>query len=238
MLSRLCLVILMLIGGMAVKAQGEDTRWALNYNAGVFLSPVLTSNPQGVNTGRGSSAFSVSGEYYLPKRWNVLAGYHRTELSYGNADRTMEGLLLGMKKYFVNPDLFVQPYVGAGMQVNWGDHKVYESFNSELFSRHQQTRNPRMSFQPSVGAELYIFSSVAFVMEYNFVMGVNSKTDLTITDNGYRYSMADNGMYHYLGLGVKITFPFRFTSNDGRLLGGTIAELIIDALDRSINSRY
>lgn len=234
---RLTLIIPMLMCVWLLPAQ-EDTRWSLSYQGGVLISPVLTSNPERVGIGRGSSGFSVHGEYYLPKRWNIQAGYFRTEVDYGDADRTMEGLLLGAKKYFVNPTLFVQPYIGAGMQLNWGEHRLCESYDSERFRRFQQTRNPRISFMPGIGAEFYIFSSVAFVAEYNFVMGINSKTKLDIMNNGYSYSMADKGMYHYLGLGVKITFPVRFSSDDGQLLGNTIVELIMDALDRRINSRY
>lgn len=234
--NRFCLIIVMVIVGLVVHAQ-EDARWSLNYNGGVMINPVLTSNPKGINPGRGSSGFSVNGEYYLPKRWNAKAGYYRMNLDYGDASRTMEGLVLGAKKYFVNPRLFVQPYLGAGFQLNWGKHKEYGLFESESFRRLQRTRNPHLSFVPEVGAEFYIFSSVAFVVEYNFVMGIDSRTNLTITRNGYSYTMADKGMYHYLGLGMKITFPFRFTSEDGKGLGEIFLNVLSDALDRSINNR-
>lgn len=236
MLYRLCLVVVMIMSGFAANAQ-EDARWSLSYDGGVLINPVLTSNPKGVGLGRGSSGFSVSGEYYLPKRWNAKAGYFRMNMDYGDADRTMEGLHLGAKKYFVNPEIFIQPYVGAGVQLNWGEHKENELYESESFRRLQQTRNPRFSFVPAVGAELYIFSSVAFVIDYNFVMGINSQTNLDITCDGYSYKMADKGMYHYLGLGVKITFPFRFTSEDGKGLGEFFLNVLTEALDRNINDR-
>lgn len=216
----------------------EDARWALRYTGGVFIHPVLTENPKNVDIGRGSSGFSVTGEYYLPKRWNIQAGYYRAELDYGDADRTMEGLSLGAKKYFVNPRIFAQPYLGAGMQLNWGEHRTLNLFENEYLKKMQQTRNPRISFMPTVGAEFYIFSSVAFVVEYNFVMGLNSSTHLDVAGNGYSYSLGDKGMYHYIGLGVKVTFPFRFTSDDGRTLGGIIMETIFSIIDRKIDERY
>ena len=66
----------------------EETKrkWALSYKASPWVRPVLTDNPSDKSLGRGFSAFSVMGEYYLPKKITAEAGYFRTELSYGGPE--------------------------------------------------------------------------------------------------------------------------------------------------------
>ena len=194
----------------------EDTKrkWALSYKASPWVRPVLTSNPSDKSMGRRFSVFSVMGEYYLPKKITAEAGYFRAEISYGGHTRTMEGLQLGGKKRFVDPDFFIQPYAMAATQFNWGRH--YEKFNFDDGS-YQFTRNPRLSFVSGIGAELYLLSSIAFVIGYNFNIGIDSKTiiDMKPMYNESAYLLKDKGMYHNLELGVKITFPFTLTEEDG-----------------------
>lgn len=210
-----------------LQAQEGERKWALRYSGGVIVKPLLTSNPSGISTGNGGGGVLLTGEIYLPRKWNLQAGYFRTEMSYGEGDRTMEGLQLGVKKYFIHPDFVVQPYLSASTQINWSDHREYTHFTYDSYSRYQDSRNPRLSFAPGIGAEFYIFSSVAFVAEYNFWMGVHSKTTLTVSDGRMNpYTMKDKGMHHYLGLGVKITFPFRVTSQDGMNLLSILANML------------
>lgn len=217
----------------AIHAQNENKKWALGYSGGVLVNPVLTSNPSDVSLGRGSSSFMITGEYCLPKKWNLQAGYFRTEVSYGDGDRTMEGLQLGTKKYFINPNFVIQPYASGGIQINWSDHIERTDFTYEDYTRKQWTKNPRVAFAPGIGADIYILSSVAFVIEYNFNMGINSKTTLEVSPRqNQSYTLKDKGMYHYLGLGVKVTFPFRITQNDGMNLINILSEMLFGELNR------
>ena len=194
----------------------SDRKWALGYTGGVLIDPVITYNPSGISIGRGSESTKITGEYYLPKKWGLQAGYFRTNIDYGDVDRTMEGLQLGVKKYFVNPDFFIQPYVSAGTQINWSRHLEYENFEYEGYKELQRTKNPRLSFAPGAGVDFFLFSSVAFVVEYSFNMGINSKTSMEVQRVGMPpYIMKDKGMYHQLELGVRVTFPFHFTNQDG-----------------------
>lgn len=231
---KLTVSVLFLTLSQLLYAEDEGKRWSLGYSGGVLVNPVLTSNPSGVSLGRGSSAFMLTGEYYLPKKWNLQVGYFRTEIDYGDGDRTMEGLQLGAKKYFINRDFVIQPYLSGGVQINWSDHIERTDFVYEDYARKQWTRNPRMTFSPGVGTELYLLSSLAFVIEYNFNMGLNSKTELEVSpQKGKPYVLKDRGMYHYLGLGVKVTFPFRITDGDKTTLLGFLSELLFGSLERS-----
>lgn len=221
-------------------AQLSDTekRWALRYTGITLGKPVLSSNPDGQSTGGGSEGLTLTGELYLPKKWNLQAGYFRSEISYGDCSRTMEGLHLGAKKYFLSRDFILQPYLSAAAQVNWGRHLERESFLYPEYGREQYSRNPRLSFLPGAGLEFYLFSSVAFVVDYSFAMGIDSRSQLSVYPDGKRcFSMADKGMYHNLQLGVKLTFPFTFTGGDTINLISLISDLLFNAIDRHIDER-
>ena len=210
-------------------AQDLDRKWALSYNVSPLVKPVLTNNPTGRSLGRGFEAFTVMGEYYLPEKWTAEAGYFRAEIAYGGHSRTMEGIQLGGKKYFVDPDFFLQPYAAFATQFNWGRH--YEDFhNPDGYYNSYLMKNPRLSIVPGVGAEIYMFTPIAFVVRYNFNIGIGSKTIIDTNHTSYEsaYLLKDRGMYHNLELGVKITFPMTFTDDDGYTLLTIIRDLIFN----------
>jgi hypothetical protein len=201
----------------AHQTDGQDIKrtWALTYTGTPWLQPILTDNPSHHTTGRGFRAFSLTADLLLPGKWRAEAGYFRTEVSYGDASRTMEGIQTGMKKYFLHPDFFIQPYLAASTQLNWGRH--LEGRNEyDTHQRLKYTQNPRLSLAPAVGTEIYLLSPLALVVRYNINIGFDSRTTLDIQsppEDAYR--MKDRGMYHQLELGMRITFPFRFTDEEG-----------------------
>lgn len=221
-------VCCMLIITSVLQAQDIRRKWALSYTGSPWLKPVLTSNPENKSLGRGFKAFSLSGEYYLPRKWSAEAGYFQTEVSYGDASRTMEGLQLGTKKYFVRSNFFIQPYVVASTQFNWGRHMERSIHEYENYYRSQYTKNPYVSFAPGVGAEIYLLSPIAFVARYNFNIGLGSKTIMDVKpESGNAYLLKDRGMYHHLELGIKITFPFRFTGDEEDTLLKSVREWLL-----------
>jgi hypothetical protein len=238
-----------LLALLPATSQGqEDRRWALRYGADLFDKPFLTYNPAGVSTGNGSAAFAVTGEYFLPDKWSLQAGYFHTEVSYGNAWRRMEGLRMGGRKYFLRPDIFLQPYLSAAGEFNWGQgSERHTSSGSSLtgegrktngYTGRQHTVNPRLSLVPGAGVDVYLLSSVALFVEYNINMGIASHTTVeTSWDNGTSHLIRDRGMFHSLSMGVKVAFPFTFTSDDGEHLFYFVSEWIYNLLD-IYNSRY
>lgn len=226
--NRVLLVGYMLLISLMMYAGDNGRKWALSYSGSVFNRPVLTSNLSDYSVGRGFGDFSIMGEYYLPKKWSAEGGYFRTEVRYGGNSRTMEGVQLGLRRYFLNKDFPIQPYAAVATQFNWGRHieKSYVLSNNYLNS--QYTRNPVVSFSPAVGAEFYLFSPVAFVVRYSFNMGIDSKTVIDVLqEDGFSYSLRDKGMYHNLELGIKITFPFRFSDNEQEALVNVLKESLL-----------
>ncbi|GEM_PF-580914 len=211
---------------------GDNTRWALGWSADAFVSPILTENNSHLSPHSNMAGFMVWGEYYLPHRWNVSAGYYQTNISYGIAERTMEGLQVGVKKYFVNPDFIIQPYVSFAPRLNLKKYRDWTEYgryiNNELvLSGRGDFRNPRITCQTGAGLEIYIFSSVGIVAEYQLGMGIAGKSCIQeYPSNSHPVIMADKAFYHQISIGVKMTFPFRFTYEDGI----NLFEGIIDAL--------
>ena len=79
-------------------------------------------------------------------------------------------------------------------------------------------KNPVVSFAPGIGVDIYL-SPVAMVAGYNLNMDINLETVIRAKpESGSAYSLKNKGMYHFPELGIKITFPFRFTDDDGILL--------------------
>lgn len=209
-------------------ARDCERKWALSYHGSPFIRPVFTSNLSDHSVGRGFKAFTIMGEYYLPKKWSVEGGYFRTEVSYGGNSRTMEGVQLGLRRYFLYEDFPIQPYAAVATQFNWGRHIEGLYVLSGDYPNSQYSRNPVASFSPVVGAEFYLFSPVAFLIRYSFNMGINSKTLIDVLpENGLPYSLKDKGMYHNLELGIKITFPFRFSDDEQKVLIDTLIESLL-----------
>jgi len=210
---------------VCVQAQDNERIWSLSYSGSPFIRPLLTSNSSDQSLGRGFRAFTILGEYYLPKKWLAEAGYFRAEINYGDNSRTMEGIQLGVKKYLVKSDFFIQPYLVAATQFNWGRHIEKSSYMHDDYLNSQYTKNPVISFVPGVGTEIYLFSPIAIIARYNFNIGFNSKTIIDVRpESDSPYTLKDRGMYHNLELGVKITFPFRFTDNEQQALINGISE--------------
>ena len=117
MTRRWLLLLLSIVAVGWMTAFGQDDcrrRWAINAGGSPFAQPVQTgSYPRAIVVTHGTEWF-VTGEVALPDKWAVEAGYFHTEIVYGNdAARTMQGLRLGMKRYFL-PDRFpVQPFLVA-----------------------------------------------------------------------------------------------------------------------------
>jgi hypothetical protein len=235
-----CALLICLPCGLRGQANAHR-KWALSYSGDVLLKPILTHNPANVSTGQGGSAFMFAGEYYLPDKWSLQIAYFHTDLSYGDGSRLMEGLQLGGRRYFLRPEVFIQPYVSGAGQINWGTRREEGTFGSYLYINGQlvphytgvqRSVNPVVSFVPGAGLELRLFSSVDLFIEYNLHLGIGSHTNVeTSFPNGNSLVIKDKGAYHSVGLGVRISFPFSFTSDDGMTLGSLIFGLIMGVLD-------
>lgn len=234
-----------------VNGQDVDRKWALRFS-GVVSVPVITKSPSWVSAGSWSgSGPEIDFEYYLPCKTSVHAGYFQETNHYfgGDAGQSMKGLTLGARKYFVKESCFIQPFAGLNTFFSFGDRHIsgeIASFTSdikgnqvELYRRNYVGKNPVFSVAPAVGFDLYIFSCIAFTVEYNFRMGIGSTMDIT-TNDGYPapWVVSSKGMRHDFTFGVKVAFPLRFTSGDGEVALNSLVEILFnDCLWRPSRSR-
>ena len=203
-----------------IQAQSDESRWAIHYTTNILTSPMPASHSASVPNNGDFGGFSVMGEYDFAEKWAAELGYFLTEVNYNRQVRTMEGLQCGVKRYFLNERIFFQPYLSVRGQVNWRRRfeQVGERMNDSYIVEHRY-RNPLISFAPGVGADIYLFSSVALTIRYDFMMGIDSRTTIEgRTQDNPSFYYHDKGVYHQLGLGVKVTFPFHFSEQDGESL--------------------
>ncbi|MDR1332660.1 MAG: hypothetical protein LBK07_11225 [Tannerella sp.] len=190
-----------------------DRRWALHYSGGIkpLIRPVQTERPPRYSPGNAGSSLAVTGEYCLPGRWNLLAGYYRTEVQNGYGTRSMEGLRFGAKRYFLPSHTVFQPYLAGMGEWNWGRHAEWRrSVPASGIDAEAYSLNPRLSLIPGAGFELYLLSCLALTAEYGFNIGMASHSNAKISGDVIR----DRGMFHSVSLGLKITFPFSLTWED------------------------
>lgn len=213
---------------LSVQAQPDERKWAVGYSSNVLLYPVSAGNSANISNGSSLGSFSVMGEYCFSDKWSAEFGYFHTDMGYKYHGRTLEGLQCGVKRYLLDEHLFFQPYVSARGQMNWSKRFEYYDANVGGDFVSYRSRNPLLSFAPGLGLELYLFSSLSFTVRYDFIMGIDSWTTLDgHYQNNIPFHHRDNGMYHNLELGTKITFPFRFTKRDEWLL----LDLLFSILD-------
>ena len=100
------------------------------------------------------------------------------------------------------------------------------------YGRDCTLRLPRVSIAPTVGLDCYIFSSLALEFQYGFPLAIDGKAHVTTTCNGSPdvYRLRSNMHRHNIQIGLKATFPFRFTSADGNSLF-TLIEMALGIYD-------
>lgn len=100
------------------------------------------------------------------------------------------------------------------------------------YGRDCTLRLPRVSVAPTVGVDCYIFSSLALEFQYGFPLAIDGKAHVATTCNGRPdvYRMRSDMHRHNIQIGLKATFPFRFTSADGNNLF-TLIEMALGIYD-------
>lgn len=175
-------------------------------------------------------------EYYLPNdHFSVVGGYNAETLQWfsGDVSATLRNIVLGARYYPLSNGCAIQPYAALVTYTNVGtlNKKIYMGCNisnmaeSYSYERHYSISYPRFSVAPAIGLDCYLFSSLALEFQYGFPLAVNGKTNVSTTYNGKpeTYDMRSNMHRHNIQIGLKLTFPFRFTSDDGNTLYKFIA---------------
>ncbi|WP_293525715.1 hypothetical protein [Prevotella sp.] len=132
----------------------------------------------------------------------------------------MRNITVGTRCYPLSQQFVIQPYAGLSAMCNVGDKngRGHMEMISDVHSyqRDYNVSCPRASLAPFVGADIYLFSSLALELQYGFALALDGKTSIsTIYDNGNTvYATHSNMHRHNVQIGMKATFPFRFTSGD------------------------
>ena len=230
---------------VAANATNDDDddvprRWAVI--AGMNLSCPTTANidHNAAHDERAASFANPLGnimlEYYLPNdHFSVVGGYNAETLQWfsGDVSATLRNIVLGARYYPLSNGCAIHPYAALVTYTNVGtlNKKSYMGCNisnmaeSYSYERHYSISYPRFSVAPAIGLDCYLFSSLALEFQYGFPLAVNGKTNVSTTYNGKpeTYDMRSNMHRHNIQIGLKLTFPFRFTSDDGNTLYKFIA---------------
>lgn len=209
----------------------SSRRWAVI--AGMNLScPTTAVNEQsGQYAGKAASFGSAEGnvmvEYYLRNpHFSVVGGYNAETMEwYGSdVDVTMHNIALGARYYPLSTACVIQPYAALMTYTNVGQSNDSGTMSSSgggySYERRYEISSPRVSVAPTVGFDCYIFSSLALEFQYGFPLAIDGKTNVSTTYGGQQtaYRMRSDMHRHNIQIGVKATFPLRFTTEDGNSL--------------------
>lgn len=211
--------------------ESSSPRWAVI--AGMNLScPTTAVNEQsGQYADKAASFGSAEGnvmvEYYLRNpHFSVVGGYNVETMEwYGSdVDVTMHNIALGARYYPLSTACVIQPYAALMTYTNVGQSNDRSTMSNSgggySYERRYEISSPRVSVAPTVGFDCYIFSSLALEFQYGFPLAIDGKTNVSTTYGGQQtaYRMRSDMHRHNIQIGVKATFPLRFTTEDGNSL--------------------
>ena len=211
--------------------ESSSRRWAVI--AGMNIScPTTAVNEQSDQyadkaASFGSAEGNVMVEYYLRNpHFSVVGGYNAETMEwYGSdVDVTMHNIALGARYYPLSTACVIQPYAALMTYTNVGQSNDRNTMSSTgggySYERRYEISSPRVSVAPTVGFDCYIFSSLALEFQYGFPLAIDGKTNVSTTYGGQQtaYRMRSDMHRHNIQIGVKATFPLRFTTEDGNSL--------------------
>lgn len=211
--------------------ESSSRRWAVI--AGMNLScPTTAVNEQSDQyadkaASFGSAQGNVMVEYYLRNpHFSVVGGYNAETMEWfgSDVDVTMHNIALGARYYPLSSACVIQPYAALITYTNVGQSNDRSTMSSTgggySYERRYEISSPRVSVAPTVGFDCYIFSSLALEFQYGFPLAIDGKTNVSTTYGGQQtaYRMRSDMHRHNIQIGVKATFPLRFTTEDGNSL--------------------
>ncbi len=213
-------------------AQDEDRRWALEGNIGpTFIKDKTNISGPGAKNGH---ATYFGAEYYIPDtHFSARVGYQSESLFLGTDLITAEQntVNLGGKWYPGAAYWKVQPHLGLSTHILVSqDNSVegWQGINGEQTSYVADIHSPRFALSPSLGVDLYFLTSVALTADFSYSIGINGRYDFDYSNNNNKPIHVHGNLNHAnLQLGLKITFPFRFTRADGSSLPDGLFELLL-----------
>lgn len=211
--------------------ESSSRRWAVIVGMNLSCPTTAVNEQSGQYADKAASFGSAEGnvmvEYYLRNpHFSVVGGYNAETMEwYGSdVDVTMHNIALGARYYPLSTACVIQPYAALMTYTNVGQSNDRGTMSSSgggySYERRYEISSPRVSVAPTVGFDCYIFSSLALEFQYGFPLAIDGKTNVSTTYGGQQtaYRMRSDMHRHNIQIGVKATFPLRFTTEDGNSL--------------------
>ena len=234
MLGRKLIITAALTACVATAFAGDDDtprRWAVITSMNISCPTIVGTKQESPHDGNATSFAvplgSLMVEYYLPNpHFSIVGGYNAEALEWysSDVDATMRNIALGARFYPLSTACAIQPYAALMTYTNVGtqheSHEVGVTGGGQSYTRAYTVSYPRLSVAPTVGMDCYIFSSLALEFQYGFSLAIDGKTHIYTTPGGQTTAFAtrSNMHRHNIQIGLKLTFPFHFTSDDGNTL--------------------
>ena len=169
--------------------------------------------------------FYLRGEYYLPfTKWSLKGGYEIETIQVGaiSSSSNIHQLMLGTRYYPLQGKLFVEPFVGVDGLINIGTRtlkdvrETYDDAFSPVRRESTHIRTPLFSVAPVGGLSFKLFSTLSFMIEYSYRIGIDSHIRFKDIDKNNQTAVAFKAPFnrHQVLLGLKITFPLKGKSID------------------------
>lgn len=216
----------------AVFAQNEERRWAVEGNIGPTFIRNKTDIHEIFGQDNGFSKY-FGMEYYIPSsHFSIRLGYQSETLNLGSQIiSTDQQTIVSGGRWYPAPERWaIQPHIGLSTNILVANDNTSTGYFQNMYGETKFSANissPRISFTPSIGADLYIISSVALYIDYSYNIGINNRYNITYAMNNGENSYVHGCLNHHnLQIGLKVSFPFHFTSKDGN----TILESILTTI--------
>lgn len=211
--------------------ESSSRRWAVIAGMNISCPTTAVNEQSGQYADKavsfGSAEGNVMVEYYLRNpHFSVVGGYNAETMEWfgSDVDVTMHNIALGARYYPLSSACVIQPYAALMTYTNVGQSNERSTMSSTgggySYERRYEISSPRVSVAPTVGFDCYIFSSLALEFQYGFPLAIDGKTNVSTTYGGQQtaYRMRSDMHRHNIQIGVKATFPLRFTTEDGNSL--------------------
>lgn len=201
-------------------AQNKERKWAIDGNLGFTFIKDKTGVSDNVGQEAGRSTY-LGAEYFIPHtHFSVRAGYQSETLRLGSQLITADHQTINIGgRWYPAPERWaIQPHAGLGMNILLSDDNSTEGAEwgmGRKVTYQADINSPRVALTPSVGLDIYLLSSLALYVDYSYNLGFNNRYDITYSVNDRTpTSVSGHLNHHNLQIGLKLTFPFRFTSDD------------------------
>lgn len=211
--------------------ESSSRRWAVIAGMNISCPTTAVNEQSGQYADKAASFGSAEGnvmvEYYLRNpHFSVVGGYNAETMEWfgSDVDVTMHNIALGARYYPLSSACVIQPYAALMTYTNVGQSNDRITMSSTgggySYERRYEISSPCVSVAPTVGFDCYIFSSLALELQYGFPLAIDGKTNVSTTYGGQQtaYRMRSDMHRHNIQIGVKATFPLRFTTEDGNSL--------------------